>query len=317
MSALSAQRMALDALMGNQRNEVGDQPKSRVKWDDREVCPYFLCGFCPHDLFPATKNDLGVCEYKLHEEYLRDSFLKEPYSAQHPLEVKFYNYLQKIVYDLERRMVRTNRNRTDLTEVKDKHLELERKQRADDLLRLNEQIQNLRKEVLDLIVAKKTSEAASLTVLMEKMEKERAEKLARVEQDVEEISEQTGGMGNKRVVLCEVCGAFLVQGDTADRLVGHFEGKQHVGFMKIRAMITDLKKKHDEYRIRYFLNKFLKKSSSGSAHDNADRRNSRDKRDSRRDSRDKRDRGRSRSRSPRHERRRSRSYDRDRRHAFF
>lgn len=72
--ALQSQRAMLDALMGNERNELPNAPKSRIKWNDRDVCPYFLCGFCPHALFPSTKNDLGPCSYHHHEDYLRDAY---------------------------------------------------------------------------------------------------------------------------------------------------------------------------------------------------------------------------------------------------
>lgn len=34
--------------------------------------------------------------------------------------------------------------------------------------------------------------------------------------------------------VCEICGAFLVVGDTEKRTASHLEGKQHIGFELIR-----------------------------------------------------------------------------------
>ena len=41
--------------------------------------------------------------------------------------------------------------------------------------------------------------------------------------------------------VCEICGAFLVVGDTEKRLQSHLEGKQHIGFALIRKTIADWK----------------------------------------------------------------------------
>ena len=92
--------------------------------------------------------------------------MKENYGVQYPHEVKFLKHLEYLLQDLERRMVRHNRNRTDITDVKDKDAEFQRKQRADDLLKINEHINNLKKKILDLIEAKNNYEAASLYELM-------------------------------------------------------------------------------------------------------------------------------------------------------
>ena len=60
----------LDSLMGANRNAAGDdaKPVRRTRWDDDDVCPYSLCGFCPHDLFVNTRSDLLTCQFKYHDE---------------------------------------------------------------------------------------------------------------------------------------------------------------------------------------------------------------------------------------------------------
>ena len=46
---------------------------------------------------------------------------------------------------------------------------------------------------------------------------------------------------DKRMKVCEICGAFLVVGDTENRQKSHLDGKQHLGFLKIREKIEELK----------------------------------------------------------------------------
>ena len=38
-----------------------------------DICKYFLISFCPHDLFPNTKQDLGSC-MKRHDEKFKKQF---------------------------------------------------------------------------------------------------------------------------------------------------------------------------------------------------------------------------------------------------
>lgn len=47
----------------------------------------------------------------------------------------------------------------------------------------------------------------------------------------------------KRMKVCETCGAFLVIGDTDKRISSHLEGKQHQGFQLVRDTIEQLKAK--------------------------------------------------------------------------
>ena len=71
-------RALLDQLMGRNRNlAASEKPANQLHWRDKDICPYFLCGFCPSDLFVNTKSDLGPCEY-IHDEALVNQFKEEP-----------------------------------------------------------------------------------------------------------------------------------------------------------------------------------------------------------------------------------------------
>ena len=60
----------LNSLMGINRNiPLGQKVQKENYWDDN-VCKYFLVTICPHDLFPNTKYDLGLCE-KRHDNFFK------------------------------------------------------------------------------------------------------------------------------------------------------------------------------------------------------------------------------------------------------
>lgn len=46
---------------------------------------------------------------------------------------------------------------------------------------------------------------------------------------------------HEKMELCDVCGSFLVIGDSQSRVDAHLLGKQHLGYARIRAAITDVK----------------------------------------------------------------------------
>ena len=49
----------LDELMGGSRNSMPGENSQQQSWKDDNVCKYFLCGFCPSQLFVNTKADVG------------------------------------------------------------------------------------------------------------------------------------------------------------------------------------------------------------------------------------------------------------------
>lgn len=49
---------------------------------------------------------------------------------------------------------------------------------------------------------------------------------------------------HEKMELCDVCGSFLVIGDTQCRVDAHLLGKQHIGYARIRATVTELKVRH-------------------------------------------------------------------------
>jgi len=70
--------------------------KKRDHFDDEDVCKFNLVSFCPHDLFPNTKADLGQCQ-KRHDEFFKDMFKAD-------LNKNYYQrvYEQELIDLLER-----------------------------------------------------------------------------------------------------------------------------------------------------------------------------------------------------------------------
>ncbi len=67
-------RIQLDNIMGKDRNKSQNEMKIMDEhYSAPDVCKYFLISFCPHDLFPNTKQDLGSCT-KRHDEKFKKQF---------------------------------------------------------------------------------------------------------------------------------------------------------------------------------------------------------------------------------------------------
>jgi hypothetical protein len=54
-------------------------------YSNPDVCKYYLISFCPHELFPNTKQDLGSC-MKRHDEHFKKSFDHDPTRAENEIQ---------------------------------------------------------------------------------------------------------------------------------------------------------------------------------------------------------------------------------------
>jgi len=99
-------RALLDQLMGKDRNLTAEEkPKRRKRWDDPDVCPYYLNGFCPNDLFTNTKSDLGTCN-KEHSNALKQAFTGEPYEKRQRTQQKYLRRLKELSSEIDRKIER-------------------------------------------------------------------------------------------------------------------------------------------------------------------------------------------------------------------
>ncbi|XP_072098578.1 luc7-like protein 3 [Mobula birostris] len=227
----------LDELMGRDRNLAPDEKRQNVRWDDDSVCKYFLCGFCPAELFTNTRSDLGPCE-KIHDDNLRKYYEKSSRFMKVGYEKDFLRYLQNLMADVERRIRRgharlaLSQNTTTGATTGGPVSKNEEKGQV-----LTEKIEELLEQIEELGSEGKVEEAQGMMKLVEQLKDER-EQLRSASSTIESFAAQ-----EKQMEVCEVCGAFLIVGDAQSRVDDHLMGKQHMGYAKIKATVEELKEK--------------------------------------------------------------------------
>jgi len=290
-------REQLDELMGKQRNvPVSDRFKRKEHFSDPDVCKYFLVSFCPHDLFPNTKCDLGRC-VKRHDDFYKKMFESDPERAQY--EKQYINDMIRLIEDLIASVdvkIKKGRDKFDTVIETDKPKEL-----VERMEQIDEEIKTLLEKVEQLGEEGKIEESEEVTA--------QVEMLRRKKEELSNLGDASLGIPTKSMKICEICGAMQAISEADRRSQTHLEGKLHTGFALLRKELEILKRKKDE--LRHEARREVEKKRGD---DRPRRSNSRDRRRS--NSRDRRRRSGSRDRrrrdDHRRDRRRSRSRDRSR-----
>ncbi|KAL9833502.1 luc7-like protein 3 isoform 5-T6 [Geothlypis trichas] len=226
----------LDELMGRDRNLAPDEKRSNVRWDHESVCKYYLCGFCPAELFTNTRSDLGPCE-KIHDENLRKQYEKSSRFMKVGYERDFLRYLQSLLAEVERR-IRRGHARLALSQNQQSSGGSGPTGKNEEKIQvLTDKIDVLLQQIEELGSEGKVEEAQGMMKLVEQLKEER-ELLRSTTSTIESFAAQ-----EKQMEVCEVCGAFLIVGDAQSRVDDHLMGKQHMGYAKIKATVEDLKEK--------------------------------------------------------------------------
>ncbi|KAF2315803.1 hypothetical protein GH714_040342 [Hevea brasiliensis] len=232
---MDLQRAMLDELMGADRNLTEEEKKEykEITWDSKEVCPFYMARFCPHDLFVNTKSDLGPCA-RIHDPKLKESFENSPRHDRYLLkfEAELAQRCEKLVMDLDRR-VRRGQERLAQGEEPMPPPPLSA-EKSEQLSMVEEKIKNLLVQVESLGEAGKVDEAQALMKKVDELNAEKA--LIQFQSDKLLMAPQ-----EKKMALCEICGSFLVANDAAERTQSHVVGKQHIGYGMVRDFITEYK----------------------------------------------------------------------------
>nr|AAI39883.1 Zgc:136380 protein [Danio rerio] len=232
---LSAAQL-LDELMGRDRNLAPDEKRCNVRWDDESVCKYYLCGFCPAELFTNTRSDLGPCE-KIHDENLRKLYEKSSRFMKEGYERDFLRYLQSLLAEVERR-IRRGHARLALSQAQQNSGTPGPSGKNEEKAQvLTEKIEELVVQIEELGSEGRVEEAQGMMKLVEQLKEER-EELSSTHSTIESFAAQ-----EKQMEVCEVCGAFLIVGDAQSRVDDHLMGKQHMGYAKIKSTVEELKEK--------------------------------------------------------------------------
>ncbi|EFA74505.1 putative U1 small nuclear ribonucleoparticle-associated protein [Heterostelium album PN500] len=248
-------RAQLDELLGKDRNML---PKERAKrqphFSDHEICKYFLCGLCPNELFTNTNiRDLGPCT-KLHDEDCLKQYNASKDKDQYDYERDWVRLMDQIITDNDKKyglikneyiheQLVTN-NKTCLYRVKKnkERLILDAAKLAAEeglqdtpselkvaITQMEERIQALLKKSEELGEEGQITEAQDMMTQAEDLKKQKAE--MQIEEDARSH--------DKKMSVCDICGALLFVGDKEKRSMSHLEGKKHVGYAKLRAHMEE------------------------------------------------------------------------------
>ena len=222
----------LDELMGKDRDLLPDEASRHQTFDDPDICKYYLCGFCPHDLFTNTKTDLGPCT-GAHDDALVEAYKRSSKFKKMGYEEDFLRYLQQIKNDCEKRIKRANQR---LSQAPNQNLG---NPRTSSLQIIENKINTLLEKVESLGNEGKVEEAQSIMKQIDQLRR-----------DKENLQSHIGAdnPNEKQMEVCTICGAFLIVGDAPSRVDDHLKGKQHTGFAKVRSAIAQLRE--ELYNIR-------------------------------------------------------------------
>lgn len=209
----------------------------------------YLVAFCPHDLFPNTKADLGRCQ-KRHDKFFKEMFKndsnREYYARKY--EAELINLLEKVIAKVDERIRKSmNRLEAPMPEAYAKSISDKMNQPnelrdgvMDKIASLNEKINYYLEEAEKKGEEGLIDESEELFKEIERLKLEKSDLEAQLESN----------LSKKQMKVCEICGAMQSATDTDKRLTTHLEGKLHQGFEKIRKLLAELKEKQDEYRKR-------------------------------------------------------------------
>jgi len=224
--ALAAQQSLLDELMGKGRNAAKGEIVHKYRFDDPNVCKYMLVDYCPHDLFVNTRHDLGPCD-KIHDINLQQDYQKSSRYGKLGYEKDFEFFLKSLISDVDRRIKR-GQERLRLTQGHPNE-DIPKNETINRIKSLEEKI------TLNVLKSEKLGNDCQIDEaqqILNECEDMREEKKKLELQLAEE-------QANKSMEVCIVCGSFLIVGDIQSRLDEHNTGKQHAGYVKIRASLEE------------------------------------------------------------------------------
>jgi len=316
MSAKDQIAQMLDELMGTTRN--GGESTSSYKFDDRNVCRAFLLGCCPYMLLAQTKADMGNCN-KIHDLALKADYEKAL------LKRNDYNFEYDALSTLEKFLNESDRRKEIAkARLKENQEELS-KEAAKEMSKMAEIDDEISAKLVKVEEYGSEGDADNSLKILEEIE-ELKKKKSDLQHSFTTANPVLYAEQQQKLRVCDICSALLGIHDNDRRLVDHFGGKLHLGFITIREKTEELKKKVQELREKRLAARDSKRrsrstsrSGRNSSPPSSRKRSSKSARSRSRESRTRRSRSRSReyhSRDSRHSNRHSKEasrYDKRRR----
>lgn len=210
----------------------------QLHFTDAKVCRNFLCGTCPHDLFSNTKVDLGPCP-KSHTARLKDEFKASAAKGdRYPqFEAEYEDNIRIFMADIDRKIA-ANKRRIDQTpEETAKFTNL-----MHDISEIETAMNAAMAEVERLGEEGEVEASLQELAKAEALKQEKAER----ERDLQVLSDSAGASGHQKLRVCDVCGAYLSILDSDRRLADHFGGRMHLGYLRLREIISEF----DDKRVK-------------------------------------------------------------------
>ncbi|KAK0525957.1 splicing factor [Tilletia horrida] len=226
------QRMLLEKIMGP---EAMGTAQSNLHFTDPKVCRNFLCAVCPHELFSNTKVDLGPCPRshmaKLRDEYKAALDRGERYPQ---FELEYDQNIRTFIADIDRK-INANKRRLEQTP--------EEMAKFSNLMREISEIETA--EQAAMAEVERLGEAGEVDASLAELAKAEAlkEEKAGKQKELQNLNENSGASGHQKLRVCDVCGAYLSILDSDRRLADHFGGKMHLGYLKLRQLISENEEK--------------------------------------------------------------------------
>ncbi|KAJ2363481.1 splicing factor, partial [Coemansia sp. RSA 2607] len=184
-------------------------------------------------LFTNTKADLGQCDL-IHDDRLKSAYQKSADRGRLGYEEAFYERLQRLTNDLQRRVRRAMDRVT--TEADEELVNPYKEEKEEKAIILDERIKHMLQQVQEHGESGRVLEAYGMYLQIDKLK----EDLDALKQRIDSVNPMF--KNEKRLEVCDICGAFLVPNDASKRLDAHKEGKQHQGYIKIRQALEEYKK---------------------------------------------------------------------------
>jgi hypothetical protein len=179
--------------------------------------------------------------------YVLYSYDRSGEQWQRGYEERFLEYLEKLIRDLDRRVQRGKERLQRSADANSKAFD------DKDSMLYSEKLQTLGEKIAALIEESEelgrqgdVEEAQRLITRVEELEKEKERQRAQlmnwslIPSTVAGFEVDPGNFHEKNEI-CDICGCFLIIGDSQARIDAHLMGKQHMGYARIRNTIAELK----------------------------------------------------------------------------
>ncbi|XP_065313464.1 putative RNA-binding protein Luc7-like 2 isoform X2 [Gordionus sp. m RMFG-2023] len=183
--------------------------------------------------------DIGTCP-RVHKLALRADYEMAFNKRDYYFDIDTMEHLQAFISDCDRKTEIAKRKLAETQE----ELDEENQEKANKVHEMGEQIGKKLAQAEELGV--KGDVDASMKLL------EEVEALRKTKSDAEvefRNSMPASSYQQQKLRVCEICSAYLGIHDNERRLADHFGGKLHLGFIKIREKLEELKGGAEERKV--------------------------------------------------------------------